>query len=210
MRKIKHLTPKYVIDRLRTLVYEKKNREMPWLTIEANNIAKTYLLPSDIGVELGSGRSTVWLAKKVGQLTSIEHSKPWFEHVSKLLEEKKIGNVEYRLAEPNTKDQTNLPIYYNQLRDFQDASLDFCLIDGLYRDECTRLLIDKLRPGGVMIIDNVNRYLPSESCSPDSIAVDQPPQTESWRLVYQEIGSWRKIWTSTGVTDTAFFFKPLS
>ena len=42
------------------------------------------------------------------------------------------------------------------------------VIDGAYRAHVTKLVMPRLRPGGVMIIDNVNWYLPSRSRAPGS------------------------------------------
>ncbi len=180
---------------------------MPWLTIQANDILQSLLLPDDIGVELGSGRSTLWLAKRVGELISIEHNREWFSTVQKRLKEAGVENVEYTLHTEEEVNENGVPVYYACLEHVRDLSLDFCLIDGLYRDECAEILVRKLKPGGVMVIDNVNRYLPWKTHSPASVGPDGPPASEKWMSVSDTLGSWRKIWTSTGVTDTAFFFK---
>ena len=206
MKNISHITPRYFLNRMKTIIYEKKHPELPWLTIQANEILGTLLLATDIGVELGSGRSTVWLAKRVGQLISIEHNREWYDNVVNMLQSKNICNVDYRLAE--TEEGESQKSYYMQLNELMDCSLDFCLIDGVYRGECAEILIDKLKSGGVMVIDNVNRYLPSLTRSPSSIKVNENPPSDIWRDVRQELKTWRSIWTSTGVTDTAFFFKP--
>ena len=42
--------------------------------------------------------------------------------------------------------------------------IDFALIDGIYRDHVTLFLLPKIRLGGVLVIDNVNRYLPRGPC----------------------------------------------
>jgi hypothetical protein len=43
---------------------------------------------------------------------------------------------------------------------------------GLYRDYVTPFLLPKIRSGGMLIIDNVNRYLPSLTMPPASL---RPP-----------------------------------
>lgn len=64
MKKISHWTPQYMLDRLALHFYYSTHKEEPWLTPEANNIPATLLRPIDPMMEFGSGRSTLWFAKK--------------------------------------------------------------------------------------------------------------------------------------------------
>jgi hypothetical protein len=88
------------------------------------------------------------------------------------------------------------------------VSIDFVLIDGLYREYVTRLMIPKVKPGGLLIIDNVNWCLPSQTHAPYSRTVALGPNGPVWAELAQELADWRSIWTSSGVTDTAIFIKP--
>jgi predicted O-methyltransferase YrrM len=92
---------------------------------------------------------------------------------------------------------------------FADASLDFALVDGHYRDYSAKFILPKLRPGGMLIIDNVNWYLPCESKAPNSRTAQTGPVTEVWAEVWQQLRAWPTIWTSSGVWDTAIFLRPL-
>ena len=98
--------------------------------------------------------------------------------------------------------------YVAELDRMEAESADFILVDGIYRDYCAQKAIRVLRPGGLLVIDNVNRYLPSDSHAPRSRSRADGPKTRTWQAVYDVIGSWRMIWTSSGVGDTALFFKP--
>ena len=79
-------------------------------------------------------------------------------------------------------------------------------MDGLYRDYCALHSLRVIRPGGVLIIDNINWFVPNTSRSPSSRRSDFA--SEVWKEVYNKLKDWRCIWTTSGVTDTAFFFKP--
>ena len=50
-----------------------------------------------------------------------------------------------------------------------DESIDFALVDGVYRDHVALFLLPKISPGGCSIIDNVNWFLPSLTTIPASV-----------------------------------------
>lgn len=57
-RRLSHLTPRYVFNRIAVLLDERRHPAHPWLIADAVGILSMVLQPSDIGVEFGSGRST--------------------------------------------------------------------------------------------------------------------------------------------------------
>lgn len=210
MRSYKHITPRYIVDRLSEMYYQKKNPTLPWLTKTANAILDTYLKKSDVGVEFGSGRSTIWMAQKISFLTSVEHSADWYHTVRNTLEEKEIKNVEYIHHDCVEEDAAGGfdSAYVRTLDKFGPSSLDFIFIDGIYRAACAIGAIDKLAAGGLLLLDNVNIYLPSDSISPNSRSMLQGAINRPWKDFQERIKNWRYIWTTSGVTDTAFYFKP--
>ena len=216
LRSISHLTPRYIVNRILVKFYEVLYPTHPWLTKTANSILDTYLLDSDIGLEFGSGRSTIWFAKRVKHLISIEPDKTWHQKVQQEIHANKLNNVDYyfipqEISKTNSEylsSKNNITSYLEVAKKLKNNSLDFVLIDGLHRDHTTLAVIEKIKPGGLLIIDNSNWDLPSQSYSPSSRSFDQGPKGEIWKEVYKIIFPWRKIWTSSGVTDTTIFFKP--
>lgn len=91
---------------------------------------------------------------------------------------------------------------------FPDAGLDFALVDGHYRDYSAKFILPKIKSGGILIIDNVNWYLPSKSRAPNSRTRALGPNGKIWAEVAGELAQWRSIWTSSGVWDTAMFIRP--
>jgi hypothetical protein len=77
------------------------------------------------------------------------------------------------------------------------------------RDYVTLFLLPKIRPGGMLVIDNVNRYLPSLTMSPASLRPPAAPATAAWEQAAAALARWRRIRTSSGVWDTAIFVKAL-
>lgn len=206
-RSFRHWTLRYALDRLKEMAYHRLHPDHPWLTPKANAVLESCLKPSDIGLELGSGRSTLWFARRVRQLTSFEHDRSWFEKVSDLL--KRVDNVDYRFyPRDRSDDDAYGAAYVEAVKEIEAQSLDFVLVDGIYRDHCARAALDKIQPGGLLIIDNANWFLPCSSRSPNSRTEALGPKNALWSEVHRALSTWRGIWTSSGVTDTALFFKP--
>ncbi len=166
------------------------------------------LRPSDIGAEFGSGRSTLWLARRCAHLISVEHDPVWHAKVAEVLAEQEITNVDYQCHPEGESDQTGeLSRYVQVARLFGDQTIDFALVDGSYRDYVALSVLPKIKPGGMLIIDNVNWFLPSPTRSPNSRRPSQAPATTAWDQVAVQLADWRRIWTSSGVWDTAIFVK---
>jgi predicted O-methyltransferase YrrM len=191
------------------MIYERAHPDDPWLTPGAIRLLSTLLRPADCGAEFGSGRSTAWLAARVAALTSVEHDPRWHEAVTASLKDRGLGNVESILcADDQPMERGGESAYARTALAFPDASLDFALVDGHYRDYSAKFILPKLKPGGMLIIDNVNWYLPCESKAPNSRTDALGPATGVWDEVWRELASWRTIWTSSGVWDTAIFIRP--
>jgi predicted O-methyltransferase YrrM len=198
----------YVMNRINEFIYQKSHPQYPWLTKSANSILQSLLKSTDVGLEFGSGRSTVWFAKRLSLLTSVENDELWYNKVNNLLQNNNLANVKYILCPEDSEQKGQDSNYHKIADDFPDKSLDFVLVDGIYRDLCAYAVLDKVRAGGILVIDNANWYLPSESISPDSRTTDEGPASQTWAEFLRRVENWRCIWTSSGVTDTAIYFKP--
>ena len=208
MRSFRHWTPRYIYNRVALVWYEKRHPDAPWLTVAAIAALESLLKPTDVGFEWGSGRSTRWFARRVAHLTSIESNRAWLNRVSQMLSAEQRTNVELKWITCDEADREQLDAYVSAIDAFDEASLDLVLVDGLARDACALRAVDKIRPGGLLIIDNCNWYLPCCSYAPGSRTERDGPASESWGLFLESVGDWRRIWTSNGVTDTALYIKP--
>lgn len=156
--------PLYVARRLALLIRQIRHPDEPWLGRNAIQFCETHLTPAMRGVEWGSGRSTAFLARRVGHLTSVEHDQEWHRKVSREVAD--LSNVDYRFValdhkanEPTTPHYEPLPRYVAVIEAFPDASLDFVLVDGHYRQACILASLRKLKKGGYLIVDNTD-WLP--------------------------------------------------
>ncbi len=138
---------------------QRRNPGAPWLTGTATSIIASWLRGSDKGLEWGSGRSTLWFAGRSSHLTSIEHDVHWASWVNARLVGDLKGRVSY-FVDPDGIHESAESSYVNRIQAFADESLDYCLVDGLARDHCALASLDKLRPGGLLIVDNANCFFP--------------------------------------------------
>lgn len=207
---MRHRTPRYVYNRARQMWCEHTHPDYPWLTPEAVRLLTSMLRRSDRGAEFGSGRSTIWFAQRVGHLTSVEHDEVWHRQVSAGLKERGLAHVDYILAPRDQPPELGASSKYaHTVSAFDDATIDFALVDGLYREHVTKLIMPKIRPGGLLIIDNANWYLPPpKTHAPASRTPALGPDGPVWKEVSEELADWRTIWTTCGVWDTAIFIKP--
>ena len=206
-RPLTHLTPRYVWDRVNVAKFQWLHPDLPWLTSDAVVLLEQLLRPSDEGLEFGSGRSTIWFAKRSKHLVSVEHSAEWYERVKAKLASEKLDNVDLKLAranEDNQNDPCKIP-YIEAGGALATGSKDYVLVDGMYRGECALKAVEILRPGGVIITDNIEWYIPGHTRTPFAT-------TEivgaAWARFVELTRGWRSIWTTSGVTDTAIWFKP--
>jgi Methyltransferase domain len=211
-RRYRHLTPRYVVDRVRLIAYERRHPDAPWLTSEAVAFLEQWLRPDLVGFEWGSGRSTVWFARRVRHLISIEHDSHWYEEVAKRLNETGLSSkVSYRRFAVDDAANADHP-YACAISEHRDGALHFCLIDGLtrLRAHCALACLPKLKTGGIAIVDNANWFLPRQpkSRAPDSRGPADGCANAEWQEFHRRVADWPCIWTSDGVTDTAIWTKP--
>ena len=201
-RSFRHWTFRYVKNRVIQILYEKTHPNDPWLTRQSVHILADLLQDTDTGLEFGSGRSTIWFAQRTSRVISIEHDFKWYQSVGQKIQDLNLeSKIDYRYCD-------NIADYVGQIDSLEDNSIDYCLIDGKARDECTLKVLPKLKHEGILIIDNINLYLPNASRSPNSIRRFDNTNDSAWASVQIQIDSWEMVWTTNGVSDTALWIKP--
>ncbi len=209
---LSYLRPRCLYALAQRRLWRSTHPDVPWLTRQAVEILDDRLKPGDVGLEWGSGRSTVWFARRVTQLTSIEHNDYWFNRVKKTLCDEGIENVELLYAPLESKDGAKPP-YISVAAESTEggkASLDFILVDGRLRDQCTEIAMQLIKPGGMLIIDDAARYIQHPYCCPQSVAAQNGSPSQLWAKIETELEALgaEVIWTSDGVTATVFYFMP--
>lgn len=151
--------------RRRQARFERENPSAPWFVPAAITYIEQELRPEFVGFEWGSGRSTLWFARRVQHITSVEGRRPWFEEVTRRLNEADLAErVTLRLSEVTSEHdfaQAEIERYAGAIDDVADGSLDFIVVDGHFREACLRRVGNKLGSGGLLIIDNTDVVAPA-------------------------------------------------
>lgn len=140
--------------------FEKAHPEAPWFAPDSLPFIDSILRPHFIGFEWGAGRSTLWFAARIADLTSVESNRDWFDDVRRgLAEEGASGKVDLRLAAVHSRHDFSSEEregYLAPIAEYPAHYFDFVLIDGLFRRECLLAALPKVKPGGYLIVDNAD------------------------------------------------------
>jgi hypothetical protein len=141
--------------------------DTPWWTFEASDRVAAHLAarPGARVFEWGSGASTVWLGARSGAVTSVEHDAGWAERVAGRLPD----NADLVLVAPTAGHRAGAvgsrkPGHegldfraYVAAIDAVPGDFDVVVIDGRAREACLARAVDRLAPGGLIVLDNVER-----------------------------------------------------
>lgn len=153
--------------------------KVPWVTFEARKWLESFLTPDMKVFEFGSGGSTLFMAKRVKELVSVEHDPKWYKLTAEALTRHNIHNCQYSLVTPQhgaeVTHEPNDPYgfvssrypsvesfeeYVKSISRFPDDSFDLVSVDGRARPSCVLHALGKVRCGGYLMLDNSerNRY----------------------------------------------------
>ncbi|MGF1590469.1 MAG: class I SAM-dependent methyltransferase [Pleurocapsa sp.] len=114
---------------------------LPWYTYSAIEYIKQLDFSHREVFEYGSGNSTIFWSKLAKRVVSIENNQQWYELVAKSV----AKNVEIKLIKDDAA-------YIQAI--LQHENFDVIVIDGSYRLDCATTAINRLKPGGFIILDN--------------------------------------------------------
>lgn len=152
-------------------------KDLPWITFLSIDFLEKYLNPGLKIFEYGGGSSTNYFCNKGCEVYTIENNRDWFDILKKnahqkglqwqgeLIEGETIDNF-YGLnaADPYhyyTTDESSLNYkfekYVKSIDKFKDNNFDLVLVDGRSRPSCIMHAIPKIKPGGLLVLDNSER-----------------------------------------------------
>lgn len=121
----------------------------PWISYAAIDSLEKFLRRNSRVLEFGSGMSTIWFAKRAGEVYAVEDSGPWHARVVDLISRAHLRNVHLHYAERIDE--------YRQFMANDTAGFDLIVVDGICRHQCTITALPLLRNGGIFYLDNSDR-----------------------------------------------------
>jgi SAM-dependent methyltransferase len=127
--------------------------ERPWIVPAAIGWLRRRIRSDWSILELGSGRSTAWLARRAGSVISLEDNEYWHQQTVERLQRRGL-EVDLRLMPVE-----QFPAFAGS---FPDLSFDLVVVDFLEAPEVTRIdalrpVREKVRPGGYLLLDDSDR-----------------------------------------------------
>ncbi len=123
------------------------NQPIPWVTYSFIDFIKTRLRKDLSIFEYGSGNSTLFYAKNVSRVVSVEHDEAWYKDIVK----QKADNSEmiFTQLQPNGE--------YAQKAKLLGEKFDLIIVDGRDRVNCCRYSVEALSETGVLVLDDSER-----------------------------------------------------
>lgn len=154
------------------------DQRLAWVSFPALDRLQGLLKPTDRVFEYGAGGSTLFWLDRVAEVVSVEHDRLWFADLEQRI--KKESGSRWTgilvpptpgdlVAEPDPAEPThyasadvpskhfNYKAYVHAIDRFPDAYFDVLMIDGRARTSCLAYATAKLKPGGLLVLDNAER-----------------------------------------------------
>lgn len=114
---------------------------IPWITYPAIRFLEQRVQKSFKVFEFGSGLSTLWWAKRVSSVDSVEHDRQWLDRIAPGLP----ANASLKFADGD-----------EYIRSAQGDQYDIIVVDGIRRPECGMSSVFSLSEGGIVLWDNTD------------------------------------------------------
>ena len=150
------------------------NDYLPWMNYGAIDYLLSIMSRITNVFEYGSGQSTLFWLDHGKKVTSVEHDPAYYGLMSAKILSK--NGVDYSLIEPeldeidaitNPSSITSFQSadfkgytfkkYVESINNFQDEYFDVVVVDGRARPSCVVQSFSKIKPGGLLVLDNSNR-----------------------------------------------------
>ncbi len=144
--------------------------EHPCLTYPVLKILNNNINPGTKVFEYGGGGSTLYFLHKAKEVVTVEHNEKWYELLQKKITTPNWTGVFIKpvpgtdnLDPSNPDDYTTAEgnyvykDYASYIDRYPDQYFNIVLVDGRSRPSCIKHSIPKIKKGGLLIIDDINR-----------------------------------------------------
>ena len=118
---------------------------VPWWPTRVIPLIEAYLKPDMDAIEFGSGSSSIWIARRVRSLLSVDDNPAWVKTTTGRLAANGLANASVKLATG--------PEYWSV---GAGGTYDFAVVDGSWRWRCIEDVLPRMRSGGLLYFDNAD------------------------------------------------------
>jgi predicted O-methyltransferase YrrM len=123
---------------------------MPWLPFRLVDELDARLRPGMKVFEFGGGGSTLWFLDHGLEVVTAEHDEGW----ARVLQESVSSPRWTLLIRPLDDDAA---AYVGAIDGYCDDHFDLVVVDGRERARCIAASLTKIRPGGMLVVDDIDR-----------------------------------------------------
>jgi hypothetical protein len=127
------------------LSVDAQQNPLPWYTYPAIEFLRQFDYADARVFEWGSGYSSLYWADRACSVISVDRSPDWHSKIAQMAQD----NLDLRLL-------TEDPHYYRAIE--EEGLFDVIAIDGDRRADCAASALPRLKPGGIIILDNSDWY----------------------------------------------------
>jgi predicted O-methyltransferase YrrM len=122
---------------------------LPWLPFRLIDELEGIVGPGSRVFEYGGGGSTLWYLDHGAAVVTVEHDQDWATALERSISSDRWALVRRPLADGYAK-------YASAISSYPDGSFDLVVVDGRARPRCVRRAQAKVKPGGLLLVDDVN------------------------------------------------------
>ena len=123
---------------------------LPWLPFPLIDQLAERIGPGSHVFEYGGGGSTLWFLDRGATVVTVEHHPGWADHL-----QREVTGDGWTLLQRGLEDDA--AAYVDAIGEYDDDSFDLVVVDGRERARCAIAASAKVRPGGWLIVDDVDR-----------------------------------------------------
>jgi hypothetical protein len=152
--------------------------EQPWITFPARYFLRRILTRDFRVFEFGAGGSTLFFAKRVKELVTVEHEAEWLKRTAakvrfrqnfkwqSLLEPPTPNSSKacFAIGDPDSYASTDVNYvdmsfekYATSIEQYEPDYFDLVSIDGRARPSCFKHSLSRVKQGGYILVDNAER-----------------------------------------------------
>lgn len=124
--------------------------ELPWLPFRLIDELESRVGADSRVFEYGGGGSTLWFLSRGAQVVTVEHHPGWAAELRR-----RVTSERWTMVERSPAD--DYAAYVAAIDEHADDSFDVVVVDGRERARCLTAALPKVKPGGLLVVDDVDR-----------------------------------------------------